>query len=412
MAWRQSLIAMALGALAPTACARQPEACCDDLASCSAVLREARQRPDDRGVLLCHLAAAEKIRTFDAPGWALMVELLSSPSIYQRALGARAAWHLPPEARDEVVPSLARVYSEHRDLAALEALEWNLDPRAVPALIDALSVRDWLEGMGAVGAVHRLGKRATPALPRLAQIATSHWDANVRIHAALAYDAISLEANYETGQARTIESGRYRCPAVVARHRSLDGSPPRWTVQLKNGSVTLRGRDGAPGAGEVGGACADMGPWLRPLVAVGEECLATAPGFEGDDTLVVVRDGEMTEIGPSTPLAAVKRGADVLVVDASDAQVYKWTVQAASRALDGTWSLRPLVRWWGSRLLAYAMASDGGADLLVLDQGWVRPGILENGCEGRTRFDGDAGPLAGAEVLLHVGPDGAVTALE
>ena len=100
------------------------------------------------------------------------------------------------ETLGEVGPSAKAAVPQLIDLLAqgpwdlrervAHALETIGDARTIPALTRALNAPDWRLNSESAMALGRLGGAATPSLPALRRLATSHWSARVRADAAKA----------------------------------------------------------------------------------------------------------------------------------------------------------------------------------------------------------------------------------
>jgi hypothetical protein len=158
------------------------------------------------------------------------------------------------------------------------------------------------------------------------------------------------------------------------------------------------------------GACVSAGRH-GIVLAVGDECLTADPGFECGGRLQVWRDGKPTDMGNAQPTRFQPRTEDVLFFEKCGHGAESWNVDSLVRGPTGTWMRRRLAGTMGSKLLAFAARPDGAVDLLVQDPGSVFPPQPNPACLSRTRRQG-IDVADGPYVVLRVGADGVVTALE
>ncbi len=118
-------------------------------------------------------------------------------------------------------------YHAWPDWALLSAVRGVRDARVAALLIEALE-SELSVGDRRLSSVLTLlaseGESSAAALPRIAELADSHWSGLVRREAADAYTKISGVAK---------EPGPYRCPSLV--RRLTDAASSRWFVQLGAG---------------------------------------------------------------------------------------------------------------------------------------------------------------------------------
>lgn len=374
------------------------------------------------------------MQSFGQAGRAVICELLASSSQSHRRLGASGAWHAAPAGADDIVPALLAAYAAYADAEVLAAIEWNRDPRMVPVLIEALSGPGAPRTSGAVVALDRLGAQAAPALPALAEVAASHWDASTRQDAASACRSISRDAalhdhyypdephllhDAASAHMQELKPGPYRCPRIVSQTRHESESPVRheaeslWTVTLASRRIELRGLPAEPASWweQAGGPCATVG--RHELVQpVADECLTSDPGFECGGSLRVWHDGKSIDLGDASPARFVPRSTDVLFFESCSHMMNTWEVESLQRDAPRTWERRIIAAADWSELVAWAIEATGAIDLLVQDSGPPYPGKRIAPCAERTRVEGVSQKDNSAFVLVQARPDGTVAALE
>jgi hypothetical protein len=383
---------------------------CTDAASCAAVLR-ATPEVDGRRVRDQEYAV-EHIANFGGEGRAVIRELLGSPVRKQRWLGARAAGRVTRDNYEELVPALVQAFRDHpNEWELLEALHGIQDPRVLDALLEALPGSGFPTAV--VRAIETLGAFAAAALPRLADIAASHWDAQLRVEAAEAFAVIS---------GRAVEPAPFRCPVAVGRDAPGMFGPGTWTVTLRGSVVHLRSpKDEPPPRTAV---CVsrseDPDPGGQDALALrddvvepryGSECRGALDGWGAGDK-------KRFEGGPGGPL--LRREGDILAFGARDSEGGAWSVYSLTRSRGGEWSAHLAARASGF-LVGYAVDA-AGVDLLV-SQAAANPmnhHVKVRPCASATRIEWKRAPAAPESwdegraplVLLHIDADGVVTVRE
>lgn len=368
---------------------------CTDVGSCAAILRL-----NDDGHWEGQRYASQRIADSGVEGRKVIGELLRSPLPRQRRLGAIAAAEVTPDGYDDVVPALVEAWRAHPDYELLGAMRGIRDPRVLDVLVDALETNG--HERLALRALASLGAYAAPALPPLRDIATTHWDAQLRVEAAQAFSFVS---------GTPMDPAPPRCPAAIARDPRGQFGPGRWTVTLREAVVPLRSPYDEPPPRA--GVCArqrDDVPGYT--LAVGDDCLESRAGFECQGELGVWRAGKKTRLSSTAGGPLVRRESDVLAFSVCEHGMGGWAVSSLSPTPRGDWSERILAGAEGS-LLGYAV-TPLGVDVLVEQRSEARHVDLR--CAPPVRADWrEPGhhvledPLI---VLLHIDVNGVVTERE
>jgi hypothetical protein len=337
------------------------EPCCDDFAACSAVLRS-RLADTKPAIDQCAYDASTLVGAFGPSTCPVVVELLQNPSTWP--LGLNAFTHMVATDRACALPAFVASYRAHPNPRALVALRGIRDPEVAALFVETLEAeprtREWSTRIDLVATE---GDLASAALPRLATIAASHWNAEVRAAAARAYGAISGTA---------IEPGPDVCPPRVTRTPA--GARTRWDVAVASGWV-----------GELWGS---PGHDFRTPYEEGG-CASMKAIDDGPRSLPV-------------PLPIDPDAARQTVV--GEGCGGGWYVERRIMASDG----RSMVEWRAGGeggLAAFALEPDGGADVLIR---LVTRGGHE-ACEGVTVVEGVEGLRAGGFELIHLDRDGTIT---
>ncbi len=371
---------------------------CDDLASCTAVLRTTWVTSEDETRAW---RAADLVGAFGPGACPVVIELLQSPSRERRLVGAHALHGLTTPDLDCAVPAFVAACHAGSEEYLLREAHGLHDARVASMLVDALSANDRVS-FTSLDSLASMGDLARPALPRLAALASSHWDGWIRGRAASAYKAISGEA---------IEPGPYHCPASVRHIPESSSSEERWTVTLSSGNVELESawtRNKKPPS-----ACTLAKPdEATASLAVGDECLTGRFGFEcGGGEIDVWRGAARTSLGAGGASRFVRREDGILAIESCCyILACGWAVETLAQTSGGRWTRTPLLSGFMEGLEAFAIDRAGGVDLLVRDVGVERNG--KPPCAGRTVVQGVEEVTTGGFVLLHVDATGQVVVRE
>jgi hypothetical protein len=300
----------------------------------------------------------------------IIQRLLVSPAEHQRMLGWRVAMRVHREYDGQLAATLVEAWQSYRDhYSTYDLVLKNRDPRMTPLLMDGLSGVDARRTSTFAYQLAESAVSAQAALPRLAEIAASHWDHDTRAAAASAYNRISGR--------ETIRPGPDHCPIAVRRESSPPGA--RWKVQLATRTLELSELSVSDGARERHhGKCGDS---KGLALEVGKECLVARQGFECQGRLEVWRDGGKRYLGTASPAGFVERDGDVLFFEACLHGVGAWSVASLVRGPSGTWKRRNLASVSGAHLVAFLVEPTGSIDLLVDHPDGLRDGKWHWPCE-------------------------------
>lgn len=325
-------------------------------------------------------------------------EMLGSESARQRELGAEAVPLGRSEYDEAFAPVLAEAWFAHRDAFRFRAFlfrafEWNRSPKLLPVWLDVLD--EPLAGRVSVAAerLADIGPPAAGSIDRLAEIATTHWDASARLAAARAHNRLV------SGEKR-IGPTLDRCPRLVRHPEAPDA---RWVVRLAQGDVELRDLTVPTWTPVEHRTLGRYGSWSGQALAVGRDLVFAYSGIECTGGIEVWRDGKGVAVGGGETVLLERRGDDVLVFQSCGG----WGLDLLTRGPDEEWAQRPLASGAGSPM-AFGVETDGAVDLLVLEhRTWAWPtDPCESPQEAHVPYElRERGPF----LLLRIDRDGSVT---
>jgi hypothetical protein len=330
-------------------------------------------------------------------------ELLESSDPHRRRLGATSLSTMPPPAFDEALPAAIDAYQHYGfdwfllGTFQLRTLGGSREPRLASLFTDLLNAQraNGAELADAIYGLRGMGSLAAPDLPRLRELASSHWSSNVRNAASAGYEHVSHTR---------LAAAPSRCPVAVSVDppgASMDDDST-WTVTLHDSTVVLRSAKSA-----LSPAPAAVCPkGVLSAAAVGDECLVAQGGFECGGSLEVWRGTQKTLLNDS-PGALVGREHDVLFIEACAHGVGRWSVSSLSKR-DGAWSFRPIAAENEAAVIAFSV-HEASVDLLVV-QDWN--GALPCASAQKRTGISRSSVLDAGLVLLRVADDGTVQALE
>ncbi len=400
---RACLGVLAVAASVLASCASRPwwedpnrVPCCLDAATCAEVLRHSTDGPTLERQGFCVGDAESFLAHHVEQSLPVVRELLGSAMEQQRRRAAIVA--LMEQGNEEALaPVLAEAWFAHRDGSLFAALARNRSATLLPVWLDALDAPFAARVSVALERLADLGPEAAGHLERLADIATTHWDSEVRLAATRAYDRLAV------GMKR-IGPTLDRCPSSVRRRDPPDA---RWVVRLAQGDVELMDLTAAASMPRVHQTLPGFERSGQALV-VGQDVVFAYSRLECGGGVGVWRDGKATELGHvGEPLLLEPLGDEVLVLGSCN----NWTLGVVERGPDGAWRHRALAEGSGSPV-AFGVEIGGAVDLLVAeDRSWSMPPSLP--CEApqatRVPFSLDRGQPF---VLLRIARDGSVNVRE